>query len=247
MADDPRVAALIASASRLGADPLDLATVISYETGGTFSPSIFGGAGKRHMGLIQFGPAERQQYGASADQSFEDQLPAVERYLTDRGFKPGMGRLDLYSTINAGQPGRYGASDAGNGGAPGSVADKVRDQMGPHEAKASAFLGGSFTPKVPDAPTSLGAFGLAGPTAAGTPDSMTPAAGATMQAPAAKADDGPDVAKLLQALAGMGGKAPATAQAAAAPAPAPLQPVRRAAPTFDPTAYLGMLQRSTRR
>ena len=47
MADDPRAAALIASAQRLGANPLDLATVISYETGGTFDPSIRGGAGRR--------------------------------------------------------------------------------------------------------------------------------------------------------------------------------------------------------
>ncbi|MFC7664418.1 hypothetical protein ACFQWF_19345 [Methylorubrum suomiense] len=30
--------ALIASARRIGADPTDYGTVISYETGGTFSP-----------------------------------------------------------------------------------------------------------------------------------------------------------------------------------------------------------------
>ncbi|MDP4026343.1 hypothetical protein Q8W71_27340 [Methylobacterium sp. NEAU 140] len=141
--------ALIASARRIGADPLDYATVMSYETGGTFSPSKWGGARNpdgsfRHMGLIQFGPDERKRYGASADQSFQEQLPAVERYLTARGFQPGMGRLDLYSTINAGRPGLYNKSDAGNGGAPGSVADKVRDQMGGHETKAAAFLGGDY-------------------------------------------------------------------------------------------------------
>lgn len=136
--------ALVASARRIGADPLDLATVISYESGGTFSPSKWGGAGGRHVGLIQFGPQERNDYGASPNQSFQEQLPAVERYLTARGFQPGMDRLDLYSTINAGRPGRYNASDAGNGGAPGSVADKVANQMGPHEAKAAAFLGGEF-------------------------------------------------------------------------------------------------------
>jgi hypothetical protein len=140
--------ALIASAKRIGADPLDLATVMSYETGGTMSPSQYGGAGGRHVGLIQFGPGEADKYGASPNQSFQEQLPAVERYLTARGFQPGMNRLDLYSTINAGSPGLYGASDAKNGGAPGSVLDKVRDQMGPHEAKAAAFLGGNFTPQM---------------------------------------------------------------------------------------------------
>ncbi|MCJ2097695.1 hypothetical protein [Methylobacterium sp. E-046] len=131
-----------------GEDPLDLATVMSYETGGTMSPSQYGGAGGRHVGLIQFGPREADKYGASPDQSFQEQLPGVERYLTARGFQPGMSRLDLYSTINAGRPGLYGASDAGNGGAPGNVADKVAS-MAPHEAKAAAFLGGNFTPQMP--------------------------------------------------------------------------------------------------
>ncbi len=136
--------ALIASAQRIGADPLDYATVMSFESG--FSPSIRGGSGNRHIGLIQFGPTEQQQYGASQDQSFADQLPAVERYLTDRGFKPGMGMLDLYSTVNAGRPGLYNRSDTANGGTPGTVADKVNNQMADHRAKATAFLGGAFSP-----------------------------------------------------------------------------------------------------
>lgn len=249
MADDPRVAALIASAQRIGADPLDYATVMSYETGGTLDPSTRGGAGNRHIGLIQFGPAEQRAYGASQDQSFEQQLGAVERYLVDRGFKPGMGRLDLYSTINAGSPGRYGASDAGNGGAPGSVADKVRDQMGAHEQKASAFLGGSFTPRMPASAggtAGAGAFGLSGPVAAGAASSVTPAAGATMQAPA-EAERGPDVAAILKALTSTGAATAAAApQAAAAPAPMPLQPVQRRAQPFDAAAYLASLQRTAR-
>jgi hypothetical protein len=135
--------ALINTANRLGVNPRDLATVISYESAGTFSPSIWGGKGGNYAGLIQFGPNERKQYGASPDQTFQEQLPAVERYLTDRGFKPGMGIMDLYSTINAGRPGRYNASDAGNGGAPGTVADKVNNQFGPHYAKADKFLEGT--------------------------------------------------------------------------------------------------------
>ncbi|MFK5600264.1 hypothetical protein ACFZ8E_25175 [Methylobacterium sp. HMF5984] len=244
MAADPRAAALIASAQRIGANPLDYATVMSYETGGKLDPSIRGGAGNRHIGLIQFGPSEQKAYGASQDQSFEEQLPAVEAYLTDRGFKPGMGRLDLYSTINAGRPGLYNASDAGNGGAPGTVADKVNGQMAGHEAKAAAFLGGDFTPSMPaSAGTSAatGAFGLAGPVATGTADSVTPAAGATMQAPAK--DDSVDVAGLLKALNG-GGQAAASpvAQSAAAPsAPPMLQPRRPAAQAFDASRFFAML------
>lgn len=153
MAGDDFRAALIDTASRIGADPLDLATAISYETGGTFSPSIWGGSGGRHLGLIQFGPAERERYGANEGQSATEQLQAVASYLQDRGFKPGMGMADLYSTINAGSPGRYGASDAGNGGAPGTVLDKVQNQMAAHRQKAAALLGGDYTPPAPTSGT----------------------------------------------------------------------------------------------
>lgn len=58
-----------------------------------------------------------------------------------------MGRLDVYSAINAGAAGRYNATDAHNGGAPGTVRDKVETQMADHEAKAAALLGGTFTPQ----------------------------------------------------------------------------------------------------
>jgi len=111
--------ALKESAARLGTSPEALATAIAYETEGTFSPKIWGGAGGQFMGLIQFGGGgwrghwEREKYGANEKQSFKEQLPAVEAYLKDRGFKPGMGLLDLYSTINAGSPGKYNLSDDG--------------------------------------------------------------------------------------------------------------------------------------
>lgn len=133
--------AIPAAAKELGVSPEDLATVISYETGGTFSPGIRGGAGNRHIGLIQFGPAEQAMYGANQQQSAAEQMRAVVKYLKHRGFRQGMDILDLYSTINAGSPGRYGASDANNGGAPGTVRDKVNNQMGAHRRKARALLG----------------------------------------------------------------------------------------------------------
>ena len=129
--------ALTALAGRLGVDPLDLATVISYETSGRFSPSIRGGKNNLHIGLIQFGEEEQKKYGAHQGQSFEEQLGAVERYLTDRGYKPGMGILDLYSTINAGTPGRYTASDR-----PGATVESHVQAMlnGDHRKNAQRFL-----------------------------------------------------------------------------------------------------------
>jgi hypothetical protein len=56
-----------------------------------------------------------------------------------------MGLDQIYSGINAGGVDRMGASDANNGGAPGTVADKVAG-MGDHRVKAAEFLGGTWTP-----------------------------------------------------------------------------------------------------
>lgn len=128
---------IVNAAKELGTTPEELATVISYETGGKFDPDIVGGKDNNHMGLIQFGKEERAKYGITKGMSIEQQMPAVVRYLKDRGFKPGMGILDLYSTINAGTPGRYDASD-GNGTVRSHVDKMVKD----HGAKATMFLAG---------------------------------------------------------------------------------------------------------
>lgn len=137
---------IIATAYAVGANPVDLATALSYETGGTFNPTISGPTTQwgTHRGLIQFGEPQAAQYGVDWSRPVKSQLGpdgAVARYLVDNGFKPGMGLLDLYSTINAGAPGKYNASDANNGGAAGTVRDKVLGQMDQHREKALALLG----------------------------------------------------------------------------------------------------------
>jgi hypothetical protein len=127
-----------AAANELGVRPEDLLTAISYETVGSFRPNKFGGKGGNYMGLIQFGPTERRQYGATPGQSYTEQMGAVVRYLKDRGVKPGMGLLDIYSAINAGRPGRYHASDR-----PGyTVARHVQEMMlSYHRRRAVKMLG----------------------------------------------------------------------------------------------------------
>ncbi|MGU3656823.1 hypothetical protein [Methylobacterium fujisawaense] len=142
------------TAASIGAQPHDLATVASYESGGKLNPAVMGGAGGRYAGIFQFGPWEQQHYGVSNRSTAEDQVAAAGKFLVDRGFKPGMGLLDMYSAINAGRVGRYNASDAGNGGAPGSVRDKVEQQMEGHKAKAAALLGalGGTPAAAPGAP-----------------------------------------------------------------------------------------------
>lgn len=161
-------------AERLGIDPIDLATAISYETAGTFSPTIKGKARTQwgtHIGLIQMGDPQRKEYGYDPKGDLDSQMRAVGNYLADRGVKPGMGLLDIYSTINAGSPGLYNLSDEKKGGAPGTVLEKVRDQMAGHREKAMnlfQLFGQSPGSTMTSAPTVLTEANMArlGPNAA---------------------------------------------------------------------------------
>ncbi len=100
--------ALQDSANRIGI-PVDwLATVISFETGGSFSPTIRNAAGSGAVGLIQFMPTtamrllgtatEEEAVAIMLSMSFAQQLKYVEKY-----FAPYQGRLksldDVYLAI----------------------------------------------------------------------------------------------------------------------------------------------------
>lgn len=145
------------TANALGMDPVDLATIISYETAGTFDPTKAGPTTQwgQHRGLIQWGQPQAQQYGVDWNDPVGSQLGAdgaIVKYFRDAGWQPGMGLLDAYSAVNAGRVGRYNASDANNGGAPGTVRDKVEQQMHDHRRKAAAMLGmdtGGYSLSVP--------------------------------------------------------------------------------------------------
>lgn len=134
------------AATELGVDPVDLATVVSYETAGTFNPTKHGPTTQwgQHKGLIQFGEPQAQEYGVNWEDPYGSQLGAngaIVNYLRKNGVTPGMGLLDMYSTVNAGAPGLYDRSDANNGGAPGTVRDKVEQQMSGHKQKAVSLMG----------------------------------------------------------------------------------------------------------
>lgn len=229
---DPRAASILRVAKQIGADPVDLATVISFETAGKFSPSIMGGKGGKYLGLIQFGPAEQQKYGVHAKQTFDEQLDAAGRFLVDRGYKPGMDRTHLYSTILAGNPYKQNISDTAAGGTPGGAAEKVRSQMAQHEAKARKLLGGSLP-----APTG-------GETAvAGGAVPAAPAAGPTSPLPNVAAPAGgmladtPDPFKAIaDATAAKQAEQQAQQAAALAASQAAAQPpqIQQAAPAPDP-------------
>lgn len=102
--------ALVEVASELGVDPIDLATIIGFETGGTYDPGQVGGEGGNYQGLIQFGIPERSRYGVQPGMSFEEQLRGpVKNYFKDRFAGVGMSTQgatleDLYTTVLAGNP-----------------------------------------------------------------------------------------------------------------------------------------------
>jgi len=83
-------------------DPSDLMACIAWESGRSFSPKIYNGAGSGAVGLIQFMPATARGLGttttALAAMTAEDQLDYVHKY-----FQPYKGRLknlgDLYMAI----------------------------------------------------------------------------------------------------------------------------------------------------
>lgn len=130
------VRAVASRAQERGYDPIDVLTLISYETGGSMSPTQRGPTTHlgQHEGLIQYGPEERRTYDVRPDLTMEEQADRVFAYLDDRGYK-GTGFLDMYSTVNAGRPGRYNASDGY-----GTVQDKVNSRrMQEHRAKATDY------------------------------------------------------------------------------------------------------------
>lgn len=132
-------AALIGAARELGIDPVDLATLMSYETGGKMSPSIRGGKNNQHIGLIQFGAAEQQTYGANERQSFQEQLVAVKAYLRDRGVRPGDDLLTLYRIVNGGNRNVPVTASDGNG----TIEQHVGRMAGQHRENAQRFLAGA--------------------------------------------------------------------------------------------------------
>lgn len=147
-----RAQSIVNAAQKLGISPLDLATIIGFETSGTYNPNIVGGEGNRYRGLIQFGPDEQKKY-FKPGQSFEQQIQdGVVRYFQDRFAKAGKttqgaSLLDLYTTVLGGNPNANPYAKDSNGT---SAISGVNQMMGRHRAEAlKRFFGGS-TSNIPD-------------------------------------------------------------------------------------------------
>jgi hypothetical protein len=96
-------------AGQLGLDPDWLLAVMSFETGGTFSPSVKNGANSGATGLIQFMPETAAGLGTStsalATMSQEEQMDYVCKYfdsykIANNGGQPKLQSLeDLYMAV----------------------------------------------------------------------------------------------------------------------------------------------------
>lgn len=134
--------ALLDVSNELGINALDLASIIGYETGGTYSPNQWGGHNGQYMGLIQFGPEERAAYGVVEGMSFRNQLLSVAAFLKDRFEGVGMSTqgaslLDLYTTVLGGNPKANRDGEDSNKTTPNIGVS----EMGPHREKAARRYG----------------------------------------------------------------------------------------------------------
>ena len=91
-----------AVAGRLGISEADLMAVMSFETGGTFDPSVINAAGSGARGLIQFMPSTARGLGttteALAQMSRVEQMQYVEKYLSNKNLR-GKGLSDIYMGV----------------------------------------------------------------------------------------------------------------------------------------------------
>ena len=144
-----------------------------FESAGTLNPdktgvvdkrqgasnAVSNGADPKFLGLIQFGTMEQLRYGVKPGMGFDAQMVSVGRYLKDRGLvswlkshpdaTPEEKRIALYSTINAGGPGKenWGKNDLRYGGSSTSVAEKASQMFGGKwRSQAESLMSGSYGP-----------------------------------------------------------------------------------------------------
>src|SRR5690606_6559570 len=89
--------------------PEYILAVMSFETGGSFSPGVRNGVGSGATGLIQFMPTTARELGTSTDalarMSAVEQLEYVERYFNNRSDPGDLDTLEgVYTTVLYGSP-----------------------------------------------------------------------------------------------------------------------------------------------
>ncbi len=105
--------AIVQLSNELGVDPASLGGLMELESG--INPNVWGGAGGKYRGLIQFGPGARAEVGLPSKQmTVAEQVPYVKKYFQQRGFKPGEhGVTEMYRTVLVGNPFQSGKDTFG--------------------------------------------------------------------------------------------------------------------------------------
>lgn len=142
--------AILDGAKKLGINPNDLASVISFETGGTFSTNARNPTSSA-TGLIQFmegsdGKDDDKYFGMTRNQ-FGNLLPLqqmehVVSYLKGRGIKPGAGVAEVYDAVAG-----YGYKRGSAGYESNKVWDVNKDGV---VAKGEAVTGKRFKAHIKD-------------------------------------------------------------------------------------------------
>lgn len=155
--------ALFNLARRLGytKDPYPVFAVFSRESGSYLNPNAWGGDGGGYYGIIQMGENERRRYldpNKIGKYTRAEQVDPILKFLTDRGYKPGMSINQLYSTILRGNPYEADKSDSWgttpNKEAPrflpgGDLYNTARKNMGDIETVPGFGSTSSFTTNKP--------------------------------------------------------------------------------------------------
>jgi hypothetical protein len=130
-------------AQRLQVDPYSLGALIHLES--RHNPNIWGGDGGKYKGLIQFGPGARSEVGLpDRDMTIPEQVPYIEKYFQQRGFKPGQHSVkELYRTVLVGNPYQSGTDSFGTN------SDSAAEQMKPGGSlyRQVQQMYGTFTPQ----------------------------------------------------------------------------------------------------
>lgn len=136
-------------ASQLGVDPVDVATFINYETGGSLVSGryrrgldIWGGDGGNYFGWIQFSPDNQRKYGVRPGMSAMQMAQAVTGYLKNAGIRPGDGLEMMYQAVQAPaylgrarQLGRVIGADSN-----GSLTDHIKRMRAQHRDVSARWL-----------------------------------------------------------------------------------------------------------
>ena len=150
------VQAIVNQASELGVDPYSFGGLLELES--NMRPNVWGGAGGKYRGLIQFGPGARSEVGLpDVEMTISEQMPYVGKYFSQRGFKPGMGETAMYRTVLVGNPGQSGTDSFGtNSDSAALRMMKGGDLYERAKSKMDAALGGEsliFSPSSAQAGT----------------------------------------------------------------------------------------------